>query len=747
MKQIVQNLRTGELAVEEVPPPALKRSGVLVKNLYSLISAGTERTKVTTGQSSLLAKAMKRPDLVNLVLDNVKRDGLLNTYQKVIHRLDSPNSLGYSSAGVIIQVSKDVDEFRPGDRVACAGEGYACHAEIVFVPKNLCVPLSPEIDFREAAFSTLGSIALQGVRQAEVGVGDYVAVIGLGLVGLLTVQILKACGCRVIGLDINPDALSLAGELGADQTILTGEAGLEAKVASFAAGYGADRVIITAASASNGPVDLACRIARDRGIVVIVGAVKSDVPRNLGYEKELAIKFSRSYGPGRYDANYEEGGIDYPIGYVRWTERRNMTAFLQLVSEKKLNLERMITHVFPFDEAPKAYELITGATGQKYLAVLLKYQHAMENPSNISSASRIYLKKNIPAITPKERQLTVGFIGAGNFAQGYLIPALKSLKGVQLRGVATARGINAHSVAKKFGFSFCTSDHAEILEDPEICCIFIATRHDLHADLVVKALQHNKHVFVEKPLALSEEELTAVIAAYRTSPGELMVGFNRRFSPLIHEVKQFLGSLRTPLTIHYRINAGFSPKTHWAQDPIEGGGRILGEVCHFVDLIQYLTEAEPIKVYAESISSNNSRIVNTDNINITIKLQDGSIGIITYVSMGDTSLGKERIEIFSDNSTAIINDFKFAELYRDQKLKKIREHGKGHREEIAAFVDAMIDGNPAPISFENLVSTTMTTIKIIDSLDSGTPICISGPRAETLDINEGRDDHCSTHEV
>jgi polar amino acid transport system substrate-binding protein len=424
-----------------------------------------------------------------------------------------------------------------------------------------------------------------------------------------------------------------------------------------------------------------------------------------------------------------------------------MAAFLQLVSERKLNLERMITHVFSLDEAPKAYELITGATGKKYLAVLLKYQPEMESPSNMSSASRVYLKKNTPALTPKERQLTVGFIGAGNFAQSYLIPVLKSLKGVQLRGVATAKGINAHSVAKKFGFSFCTADHAEILEDPDIRCIFVATRHDLHADLVVKALQHHKHVFVEKPLALSEEELTAVIAAYRTTPGELMVGFNRRFSPLIHEVKQFLGALRTPLTIHYRINAGFFPKTHWAQDPIEGGGRILGEVCHFVDLIQYLTEADPIKVYAESISSNDGSIVNTDNINITIKLQDGSIGIITYVSMGDTAVGKERIEIYGGSSTAIINDFKWVELYRDRKFRKIRDRGKGHREEIKAFVDAMTDGNPSPISFSNLVSTTMTTIKIVDSLDGGTPIRINDPSAETLEINEGRNDHSSTHGV
>jgi predicted dehydrogenase/threonine dehydrogenase-like Zn-dependent dehydrogenase len=722
MKQIIQNFKTGELKVEEVPPPSLRGGGVLVRNVYSVISVGTERSTVGTGQRNIVGKALQRPDLVSAVLDNITKEGLLNTYHKVMQRLDTPKALGYSSAGVILEAAPDVDEFKPGDRVACAGEGYASHAEVIFVPKNLCIPIPSEVNFKEAAFATLGSIAMQGIRQADVAVGDYITVIGLGLVGLLAVQILKACGCHVIGIDVKPDALALASELGADKTISSDDPRVEELVASFGAGYGADCVIITAATSSNRPVELACSILRDRGTIVIVGAVRVDLPRNLCYEKELNVKFSRSYGPGRYDATYEERGIDYPLGYIRWTEKRNMISFLELVAHKKINLERMITHVFPIAEASKAYEIITGRSQEKSLAILLEYGNSLKEPSELELSSYTHFEEKTPATIHKRVKLNIGFIGAGNFAQGYLLPVLKNIREVELQSIANARGISAHSVARKFGFMSSTSNSSEILNDPNIHCIFIATRHNLHAKLVIQALEQNKHVFVEKPLALSEEELRDIVTAYRHSTGQLMVGFNRRFSPLMRQVKEFLHPLQHPLIIHYRINSGFIPKNHWTQEFSEGGGRILGEICHFVDLIQYLTDSVPIKIYAESINSYNSKIMKSDNLNTILKLKDGSLGVITYTSIGNVRLSKERIEIFCDRSSIIVDDFRLAYLYRNRRIKKIKVNGKGHTEEILNFIEAVKEGKSSPIPFSSLVITTRATFDIVKSLNKGLPI-------------------------
>src|SRR5215813_340710 len=686
MKQVIQNLKSGELRVEEVPPPTLAAPGILVRNAYSLISSGTERSTVSTGQSSLLGKARSRPDLVAQVLQNVKREGVVATYQKVMTRLNKPKALGYSSAGVVVKTVGDTDEFKPGDRVACGGGDYACHAEMIFVPCNLCVPVPMGVDFREAAFTTVGAIAMQGVRQAEITVGDYVAVIGLGLVGILTIQILKSAGCRVIGLDINPDALALAVDFGADETIVISDPKVEEAVVNFTGGYGVDHVIITAGTSSNQPVEIAGRIARDRATIVIVGATKTDIPRSPFYEKELTVKLSRSYGPGRYDTAYEEKGLDYPIGYVRWTERRNMSAFLELVAAKKINLEKMITQVFPIEDALKAYDIVMGKTEDKCLAILLEYKKPPTEAGEELPPPRVDLAKNGQIFGANGTNFGIGFIGAGHFAQNSLLPPLRGGNGTQLVGVATATGVSAKSVAKKFGFRFCTTDSAEILQDPDIHCVFVATRHNLHAQLAVQALKQQKHVFVEKPLALSEEELSAVIAAYQNSPCELMVGFNRRFSLLLRKVKEFFSPLQSPLVIQYRVNAGYIPKTHWAQDPSEGGGRILGEVCHFVDVMQYLTDAGPTRVYAEAIAGRSPTIINSDNVNITVTFSDGSLGTITYVALGDTGLGKERIEVFGGNAVATIDDFRVAEFYRNRRrVKKLRHRGKGHNEEVKEF--------------------------------------------------------------
>jgi predicted dehydrogenase len=453
-----------------------------------------------------------------------------------------------------------------------------------------------------------------------------------------------------------------------------------------------------------------------------------DIPRNLYYEKELTIKLSRSYGPGRYDTTYEEHGVDYPIGYVRWTERRNMAAFLDLVAAHKINLEKMITHVFSIEEAVKAYDIVMGKTEEKSLAILLEYKNTSEDSVSEMLARRIEVTKNGQVSRAEGTHLGVGFIGAGNFAQNALLSHFLPNNRSQLIGVATAHGMNAKSVAKKFGFRFCTTDAEEILQDPDIHCVFIATRHNLHAQLAVGALQHQNHVFVEKPLALSEEELLAVISAYRNSPGELMVGFNRRFAPLLKEVKEFMRSAQSPLVIQYRVNAGYIPKTHWAHDVIEGGGLILGEVCHFVDVMQYLTDAEPVRVFAETISCCDPSVTDSDNINITIAFSDGSLGAITYVALGDTGLGKERIEVFGGNATTIVADFRFVEFYRDgRRVRKLKRRGKGHEEEVREFISAMQAGQPAPIPFKSLVLTTLTTLGINESLEKHRPVTLTSP--------------------
>jgi predicted dehydrogenase/threonine dehydrogenase-like Zn-dependent dehydrogenase len=725
MKQLVQNLRTGQLEVEEVPPPSPAGSGILVRNVYSLISSGTERSTVNTAQSSLIGKARSRPDLVAEVLRSVKRDGVVATYQKVMTRLGKPKALGYSSAGVVYETVGEIDEFKQGDLVACAGADYAYHAELVFVPKNLCVSVPDGVDLREAAFTTVGAIAMQSVRQAEVSVGDRVVVIGLGLVGILAVQILESAGCQVIGLDIDSAALALAHELGADQVVLSTDPKVEDQISNFTRGFGADHVIITAGTSSNQPVEMAGRIARDRASIVVVGATKMDIPRNLYYEKELTVKLSRSYGPGRYDTTYEEHGVDYPIGYVRWTERRNMAAFLDLVAARKINLERMITHVFPIEEAVKAYDIVIGKTGERSLAILLEYNNTGDSGEKIP-ARRVEFAKNGRISRAKDSHLGIGFIGAGNFAQNSLLPHFRDSNGSPLVGVATANGINAKSVAKRFGFTFCTTDAEEILKDPNIHCIFIATRHNLHAQLAAQALDRQKHVFVEKPLALSEEELAAVINAYENSPTELMVGFNRRFAPLLKQVKEFMRSAQSPLVIQYRVNAGYVPKTHWTQDPIEGGGRIIGEVCHFVDVMQYLTNAEPVRVHAEKISCHDTRIIDADNVNITVTFSDGSLGAIAYVAVGDMGLRKERIEVFGGNAAAVVDDFRIAEFYRNgRRVRKLKRRGKGHEEEVREFISAIQAGQRAPIPFKSLVLTTLTTLGINESLEKQMPVTLT----------------------
>jgi len=713
MKQVIQNFKTGDLFVDEVPPPSLAGGMVLVANRYSLISAGTERSTVKVAKAGLLGKARQRPDLVAQVLQNIKKEGLKATLEKVKTKLDTLKALGYSTAGEVIAYMDDDHSFRPGDRVACAGQDYASHAEIVSVPRNLVARIPDNVSFEEASFTTLGAIALQGVRQADPRLGEKVAVIGLGLLGQITCQLLKAAGCRVAGIDISEKLLELARELGADAALHRNDTDLTARLNAFTQGHGFDSIIITAAADSNDPIELAGEIARKKGRVVVVGAVRMEVPRDPHYyRKELDLRMSCSYGPGRYDPSYEEHGQDYPYGYVRWTEQRNMEAFLDLIAQGKVNVKRLISHVFDIENAAAAYDIVLGKVKEPHSGILLKY-----TPGDQPHKSIIRLSSGAAAGTGG---IHVGVIGAGSFAQNYLIPYMRSW-GAHLTTVVTSRGITAKNVAGKFSFANASSDSQDIFSDRQINTIFIATPHNTHAEYVEKALQAGKSVFVEKPLALNAGELEAITQQMEQHGGRLMVGFNRRFSPVANALKSAFGRPAQPLVINYRVNAGFIPKEHWIQDPVTGGGRIVGEACHFIDLMQYFTGSLPIKVYASCINGDNDKLPNEDNVCIIIHFSDGSIGSLTYVASGDKSLPKERVEIFGDGKVGIIDDFKKGELHQNNKVKTLNLQGKGHKEEVQAFLQAVSTGGPMPVDFESIRQTTAATFKILDSLRTGLP--------------------------
>jgi predicted dehydrogenase/threonine dehydrogenase-like Zn-dependent dehydrogenase len=711
MKQVVQNFRTGELKVEELPPPALRAGGVLVRTACSLISPGTERTIVETAQSSLIGKARERPDLVRQVVDTFKREGLRSTYEKVKARLTKLAPLGYSASGVVTAVASDVREFRVGDRVACAGGGYATHAEVIFVPKNLCCKLPEAVSLEAGSYTTVGAIALQGVRQADPRLGESVAVIGLGLVGQLTVQLLKAAGCRVLGVDIDAKACELAKSSGAD-AVACDNRSARAACDALTEGRGADCILITAGTKSSEPIELAAELARDRARVVVVGLVGMDVPRHSFYAKELELRLSRSYGPGRYDSAYEEKGNDYPIGYVRWTEKRNMEAFLRLVGERKISTELLTTHRFKVVDALEAYNLILNRDGERTCGVVLEY------PGVAEAASSIQL---LPVRSAAVGELGASFIGAGDFGRGVLLPIVKRAAKVRLRGVAAATGLSARNAGEQFGFGYSTTDYQEILNDEESQIVFIATRHDSHARMAAEALNRGKHVFVEKPLATNIDGLREVAAAARESRGLLMVGYNRRFAPLAREIKQRFAQRAGPMTIVYRVNAGQLPGEHWTHDAVEGGGRIIGEVCHFIDFIQFLTDALPSRVSAIGVPQAQSAGLVDDSAIISLSMSDGSAASIVYTASGDRSLAKEHIEVFCDQSFARIDDFKSGVFIRGGKSTRLggSSQDKGHTAEISSFLNAVQSGAEAPIGLESLVATSLACLAAVECASSG----------------------------
>lgn len=715
MKQLLQNLKTGEGLVADVPAPVAQPGRVLVRAAASLVSAGTERAFVELGRKSLLGKAKERPDLVGKVLEKVKSEGLLSTLQSVREKLDESHALGYSAAGTVVEVGEGVNEFRAGDRVACAGTGYAAHAELLSVPKNLCARLPEGVGFETAAFATLGAIALQGVRLAEPTLGESVVVIGLGLIGQLAAQLLKANGCRVYGVDLDASKVELARRLGMDDGRVAG-AGVKEAVLKWSRGRGADAVLLTAATQSDEPVELAGDISRLRGRVVAVGLVGLNVPRASYFQRELTLRVSMSYGPGRYDPEYEERGHDYPLPYVRWTEGRNLEAFLDLAAAGALQTAPLVTHRFPVEEGARAYQLISGDAGEPYLAVLINYDTERQVERHVGNQVL-----NLKSQTTSS-QVRVGMVGAGDYARRMLLPHFRA-EGVEFVSLATASGVTARDVGQRYGFARFVSGADEVLDEEGLSLLVIATRHDTHAELARRGLERGLDVFVEKPLALNDEELDALLEAAARSKGRLTVGFNRRFSPHALQAREFFKDRRSPLSILYRVNAGRVPRAHWTQDAREGGGRVRGEVCHFLDFMQYVTGSLVEKVYAEPVSSGDRESVDDDSVFVTLKFADGSNGTVAYLAEGDRALPKERVEIFGAGRTFVVEDFRAAASYAAgrEARARLRAQDKGQRAEVRAVCAALRDGAPAPIPLEALANTTRATFRILDSLRTGEP--------------------------
>jgi predicted dehydrogenase/threonine dehydrogenase-like Zn-dependent dehydrogenase len=700
MEQLTQLLKDGTMQLLEVPFPALSKGYVLVRNHYSLISAGTEGKTVKDARLGYIGKAKSRTDEVKKVVEAAKTYGWLNTYKMVMNKLEAPASLGYSCAGEVIDVAQDVSEFKIGDFVACGGNS-AFHSEVVAVPKNLCVKIDAAVDLKFACFTTLGAIALQGIRQADLRLGENCVVIGLGLVGQLTLQMLEASGVKTIGIDIDKNQVQLAKDTIADLALERSMEGIEKIINEFTDGYGTDGVIITAGTSSHDPVDFAGELCRKKGKVIIVGAVPTGFKRPNYFKKELDLRMSCSYGPGRYDLDYEEKNAVYPIGYVRWTENRNMQAFVELLKTKKISLEKLISHTFDFKNAPTAYQMIIDKS-ENFTGIVLKYDLERELKQSVKLSHHIKSSDN-----PK-----VGFIGAGTFAQNFLLPSVKNH--AEFIGIATARPNNSRYIADKYGFQYCAGTSGEVLSDKNINTIFIATRHDSHSKYVMECVKSHKNVFVEKPLCMFPDELNDIKELYAASNVHLMVGYNRRFAPHIAKVVPMLREKNLPVAINYRINAGVIPHDHWVHDKDIGGGRILGEVCHFIDLAMHLAGSPVVSISANSMDDS---MHHRDTVNINLAFENGSIANISYFSNGNKSMPKEHLEIFHAGSITVIEDFiTMTEYGKSTSESKLKAQDKGHAAEVKLFLDAVKSGHPTPIPFNEIYLSSLATFKTIESI-------------------------------
>ncbi|RZB19229.1 oxidoreductase [Streptomyces sp. F001] len=723
MKQVVQNYKSGELALLDVPVPGCKPGGVLVRSTYSLISTGTELMKVSEAGMSMLGKARSRPDQVAKVMQSVATNGVPATYRKVMGKLDSYTPLGYSLCGVVEQVGAGIDDVKAGDLVACAGNEHALHAELNWVPKNLYTPVPDGLAPRHAAFGTVGSIALQGVRQGEPQLGDVALVIGLGLIGQLVVQLLAASGVRVVGVDPDPVRCELAERLGAAACGDPSSAAVEAAVAELTGGLGVDQVYLAAGGGSNQPVELAARLCRDRGRVVDIGKCRLDLPWNAYYEKELDVRFSRSYGPGRYDPEYELEGRDYPIGYVRWTERRNLACFLDLLARGRVDVEPLVSHIADFDDAVETYQSLKNGD-LKAVAVLFEYPEqtvAAKAPAVAVPAVNVKPSPARAAKTP----VRLAFVGAGNYATSMLLPHLAQRDGVELSTVVTTTALSAANAQRKFGFAEATTDLDAVLGDKSIDAVFVVTRHSSHAELTRRALLAGKTVFVEKPLALTEDELAGVLAAVEESGNDrLQVGFNRRFAPLLREARERFGARTGPASLRYLVNAGRLQHGSWYLQQGSEGSRFTGEGGHFIDTASWLLDADPVSVYAVATSGN-------EDLQVVLRYPDGSTATISYVTTGPAGFPKETLDLVADGRALRLDDFVRASVYGrkrwvSSRLPKARD--KGQNAELAAFVKAVRTGGPMPVPLQSLVATTAATLAVQAGLAAGAPVTLAGAR-------------------
>lgn len=708
MKQLTQKLGSGKMMIQEFPIPQLSSGMVLVKNHFSLISAGTEGSTVRAARKSFIGKAKDRPQQVKQVFEVLHKHGIVSTYRAVTKKLDAYSPLGYSSSGEVIEVSEDVKEFKIGDLVACAG-GYANHAEIISVPINLCVKLSPDANLKYACYNTLGAIALQSVRQADLRLGEKCAVIGLGLIGQLVCLALKASGIGVVGIDISEDKVKLAAKNCADIAFCRSDSGIEEQIAEFTNGIGVDCVIIAAATDSLDPINFAGKICRKKGKVIILGAVPTGFTRENYYKKELELKMSCSYGPGRYDMAYEEKGLDYPVAYVRWTEKRNMQVFQDLLYTGKINLDYLTTHEFKFEDASKAYDIIVNKS-EPFLGIVLIY--------NYNKNHSRFEKLSIDPKTVNVDNINIGFIGAGNYAQNYLLPDLPPVNKVGRIAVMTNSGISSRRVAEKFHFKYCVSNEKDILENKEINTLFIATRHNTHFHYVKEGIKYGKNIYVEKPLCLKLSELLEIEQLCAEKNCGIMVGFNRRFSPFAKIIKDKIGSGR--MTMIYRINSKAIPIDSWIQDKEVGGGRIIGEMCHFIDFMTFICGSVPFKVTSSVLNKSDNL---NDIVNVMIEFENGSIGMIAYYTNGSEALSKEYFEVHSSGVSCIIDDFKQCIIYgKTSKKHSLLSQDKGQKEMIKQFFISLNNG-VSPIPLNEIFSVTKTTFAILKSIqENGLPV-------------------------